>query len=101
MRLALKVCGPESLRPVSPQRLTDLRSQVDDTIIMNIVLDRKTVPQSALDFVVYHEMLHKHLGVKWKSTRIAAHTDEFAAWERQFHQYDEAQVALRKLVFEG
>jgi predicted SprT family Zn-dependent metalloprotease len=72
----------------------------NDTVMVNIILDKKTVPACAIDFVVYHELLHKHLGVKWKSTRMAAHTDEFAAWERKFQQYDEARAALRKLAAE-
>jgi hypothetical protein len=71
-----------------------------DTVMVNIVLDKKTVPACAIDFVVYHELLHKHLGVKWKNTRMAAHTAEFAAWERKFKQYDEARAALRKLATE-
>jgi hypothetical protein len=72
----------------------------NDTVMVNIVLDKKTVPDCAIDFVVYHELLHKHLGVKWKNTRMAAHTKEFAAWEHEFRQYDEARAALRKLAAE-
>ncbi len=71
-----------------------------DTVMLNIVLDKKTVPACAIDFIIYHELLHKHLGVKWKKSRMAAHTREFAAWERQFRQYDEARTALRKLAAE-
>jgi hypothetical protein len=72
----------------------------NDTVMVNILLDKKTVPDCAIDFVIYHELLHKHLGVKWKSTRMSAHTDEFAEWERKFQQYDEARGALRKLAAE-
>ena len=74
--------------------------RASDTVMVNIVLDKKTVPACAIDFIVYHELLHKHLGVKWKRTRMAAHTEEFAALERKFQQYDEARAALHKLAAE-
>ena len=72
----------------------------NDTVMVNCVLDKKTVPQCAVDFLVYHELLHKHLGVTWKSNRMAAHTQEFMERERQFQQYDQAKAALRKLAAE-
>jgi hypothetical protein len=71
-----------------------------DTVMVNIVLDKKSVSACALDFIIYHELLHKHLGVKWKNSRMAAHTKEFVTWERKFRQYDEARAALHKLVAE-
>jgi hypothetical protein len=71
-----------------------------DTVMVNMVLDRSTVPESAVDFIVYHELLHKRLGIVWQSNRMAAHTPEFRAKERQFRQYDEAKAVLRKLASE-
>ncbi len=71
-----------------------------DTVLVNVLLDKKTVPGYAIDYIVYHELLHKHLGVKWKRSRMAAHTREFAAMERRFQQYDEARATLHKLVAE-
>ena len=47
-----------------------------DTVMVNAVLDRKTVPEFAVDLIVYHELLHKQLGITWKNNRIAAHTAE-------------------------
>ncbi len=71
-----------------------------DTIMVNMVLDRPTVPEFAVDLIVYHELLHKQLGVTWKNNRIAAHTPELAARERQFKHYDQAKAVLRKLASE-
>jgi hypothetical protein len=71
-----------------------------DTVMVNMVLDRETVPALAVDFIVYHELLHKHLGVTWRSNRIAAHTPEFKEREQAFKQYDEAKIVLRKLASE-
>jgi hypothetical protein len=71
-----------------------------DTVMVNIVLDRKTVPESAVDFIVYHELLHKQLGITWQSNRMAAHTPEFREKEREFRRYDQAKAVLRKLATE-
>jgi hypothetical protein len=71
-----------------------------DTVMVNSVLDRKTVPEFAVDFIVYHEVLHRQLGITWKRNRIAAHTADFAKNERQFKQYDQAKAVLRKLASE-
>jgi hypothetical protein len=69
-----------------------------DTIMINMTLDRATIPEFAVDFIVYHELLHKHLGVTWRNNRIAAHTPELAERERQFQHYDQAKIVLRKLA---
>lgn len=71
-----------------------------DTVMVNMVLDRKTVPESAVDFIVYHELLHKQLGIIWQSNRMAVHTPEFRERERQFKQHDQAKAVLRKLASE-
>ncbi len=71
-----------------------------DTVMVNSVLDRKAVPKFTVDFIVYHEILHRQLGITWKSNRIAAHTADFAKKERQFKQYDQAKAVLRKLASE-
>jgi hypothetical protein len=71
-----------------------------DTVMVNMVLDGKTVPEFAVDFIVYHELLHKQLGILWQSNRMAAHTPEFRERERAFKQYDQAKAVLRKLALE-
>jgi hypothetical protein len=71
-----------------------------DTVVINAALDRANIPEYVVDFVVYHELLHRELGITWKRNRIAAHTPELAAKERQFQQYDQAKAVLRKLASE-
>jgi hypothetical protein len=71
-----------------------------DTIMVNTVLDRPTVPECAIDLVVYHELLHKHLGITWKNNRMAAHTRELKEKEQAFRQYEQARAVLRKLASE-
>jgi hypothetical protein len=71
-----------------------------DTVMISAALDRARIPEYVVDFVVYHELLHRQLGITWKRNRIAAHTPELAAKERQFQQYDQAKAVLRKLASE-
>jgi hypothetical protein len=72
----------------------------NDSIMLNVVLDKKAVPEFAIDFIMYHELLHRQLGITWKSNRIAAHTGEFAKKEREFKQYEQVKTVLRKLASE-
>lgn len=46
-------------------------------IRINPVLDRKAVPAGYIRFVVYHEMLHAHLGIALKNGRRSMHSREF------------------------
>ena len=67
-----------------------------DTVIISISLDRLHVPDYVLDFVMYHELLHKQLGIQVVNGRRYAHTPHFKAAERQFQQYGEAQAFLKQ-----
>ncbi len=71
-----------------------------DTVVISAVLDRRTVPECAVDFILYHELLHKQLGLLWQSNRMTAHAPQFREKERQFKQYDEAKAVIRRLASE-
>jgi len=59
-------------------------------IRINPVLDRKSVPQYFIEFVVYHEMLHADMGANEKNGRRLVHSREFRERERLFGQYNRA-----------
>lgn len=69
-----------------------------DTVLLSVTLDAPHVPVYVVDFVLYHELLHKQLGVRVVNGRRYAHTAEFRAAERRFVQYAEAQAFLRALA---
>jgi hypothetical protein len=69
-----------------------------NTLMVSITLDAVDVPQYVLDQVMYHELLHKQLGVKVVNGRRIAHTPEFRAEEQKFTHYHEAQKFLVKLA---
>jgi predicted SprT family Zn-dependent metalloprotease len=61
-----------------------------NTIRINPLLDRKTVPLYFIEFVVYHEMLHALLGIKKKNGRRSVHSKEFRLYEKKFNEYSKA-----------
>ncbi len=71
-----------------------------DTIMLSPTLDAAGVPQFVVEFVLYHEMLHKSLGVTVRNGRRYAHTPKFRRREREFERYEEAQAVLRSLALE-
>lgn len=79
-------------------RLFGYYDRVRDTLMVSRTLDRPDVPGYVIDFVVYHELLHKNLGVECRNGRLASHTPEFREEERRFEQYPEAQAFLDRFV---
>jgi hypothetical protein len=69
-----------------------------DLVMVSSTLDQERVPQFVVDYLMFHELLHKKHGVRWVNGRGYAHTREFYAEERQFPQYDEADAWLTKLA---
>ena len=69
-----------------------------DTVMISSTLDQEKVPQYTVDFIVYHELLHKKLGVRWNNGRMAVHTPEFLRAEKRFRQYNQAKAVLQKLA---
>lgn len=68
-----------------------------DSIVISRIFDDLSVPLLALEFVLYHEMLHLKHPVVRRGSRRLVHTRDFRVDERQFDGYDEAQNILRSL----
>lgn len=66
-----------------------------DRIVISKALDDRRIPQCVVEFVLYHELLHKHHGIKWVNGRCLAHTPEFRHSERKFRQYQQAASFLK------
>ncbi len=71
-----------------------------DTVLISSTLDRADVPAFVVDFIMYHELLHKYFGLKWVAGRRDAHTAEFYAAEKRFAQHAEAEKWLGRLARE-
>ncbi|MGH7998599.1 MAG: M48 family peptidase, partial [Brasilonema sp.] len=70
-----------------------------DRVMMALTLDDANIPQFVVEFVLYHELLHKYHGAIWVNGRRMVHTSEFRRDERKFKLYKEAEEWLTKLAF--
>ncbi len=68
-----------------------------NAIIISRIFDRPTVPSLALEYVMFHEMLHLRYPVEHNGSRRRVHTHEFHQAEKQFVRLKEAKEALKKL----
>jgi hypothetical protein len=68
-----------------------------DLVMVSTTLDAPDVPEYVVDFTVYHELLHRELGVRRVNGRRRIHTPTFRERERDFRRYDEAQAVLDDL----
>ena len=71
---------------------------VRDTVMVSSSLDSADAPEFVVDFILYHELLHKKLGVSWRNGRAMAHTTAFRQAERLFPRHAEANAALNGLA---
>lgn len=69
-----------------------------DSIQLSRTLDGKKIPEYVIDFVLYHELLHRDLGFLEKNGRQYAHRTEFRQRELAFPQYEKAQAFLDRLA---
>lgn len=68
-----------------------------NAIILSKLLDRQSVPQFVVEYVLFHEMLHLRFPVEHRGARRCVHTREFKAAEKQFARRKEAQEILKQL----
>jgi hypothetical protein len=68
-----------------------------NAIIISRIFDRKEVPALALDYVMFHEMLHLRYPVDHAGARRRVHTKEFREAEKEFPRLKEAKELLKKL----
>jgi hypothetical protein len=73
-------------------------NSVLDRVTISRSLDDAQVPRFVIEFVMYHELLHKHHGIGLtESGRRRMHTHRFRLDEKRFPQYTEAEAFLSKL----
>lgn len=69
---------------------------LEDELQVSAILDRRDVPPEVLDYLMFHELLHKALGISTTGGRRRSHTPAFRAAEAQFPHYDRVQRWLRR-----
>jgi predicted SprT family Zn-dependent metalloprotease len=75
-------------------------NRITNIITINPILDSIKVPLYYLQYIVYHEMLHAHIGMKKSGSRYLSHTREFREQEKCFIDYKKA-VDWQKNKFTG
>lgn len=68
-----------------------------NAIIISRIFDRPEVPPLALEYVVFHEMLHLRFPVDHNRARRRVHTREFREAENQFPHLKQAKDILKRL----
>jgi hypothetical protein len=82
--------GSENPRSAARKRTVGSYSERSNTIRINPILDKKTVPRFYIAFVMYHEMLHAAMGMPLRGQRRSIHSREFRKRERLFKDYESA-----------
>lgn len=70
-------------------------------LAVNTAFDSERVPRYALEFVVYHELLHHIDAADGKPRRRIHHTKSFKDQERFFSSYADAERWLRRIAHGG
>ncbi len=68
-----------------------------NTIVVSRVFDRPDTPRCAVEYLLYHEMLHLKHPVRTRAGRRCIHSREFQAEERLFPELDQAKAYIRRL----
>jgi len=68
-----------------------------NAIIINKVFDLPATPLAALEYVMFHEMLHLRYPVDHNGARRRVHTKEFRDAEKKFPGIKEAKEILKRL----
>lgn len=68
-----------------------------NAIVVSRVFDHPRVPRYAVEYIVYHEMLHLKYPVKLQGSRRCVHSADFQAEEKSFPHLEEARRFLKHL----
>jgi predicted metal-dependent hydrolase len=68
-----------------------------NAIVVSKIFDHSRVPRYALEYLVYHEMLHLKHPVKVRAGRRCVHSAQFQAEEKLFPELKKARQFLRML----
>jgi hypothetical protein len=86
-----------SWSPLRSRRILGHYDPAHNAIIISRVFDHFAVPRCAVEYIVYHEMLHLKHPVKLRGSRRCVHSAEFKAEEKHFPRLEDAQRFLKRL----
>lgn len=68
-----------------------------NAIVISRIFDRPQTPSLALEYVMFHEMLHLQFPVDHSKARRCVHTREFKEAEKRFPGFEAAKEMLKRL----
>lgn len=68
-----------------------------NAIVVSKIFDHPRIPKYAVEYLVYHEMLHLKHPVKLRGSRRCVHPKEFMDEEKLFPELDQARAFLKRL----
>ena len=68
-----------------------------NAIVISRIFDKPEVPAFAVEYLVYHEMLHLKHPVRLRGSRRCVHSKDFQAEEKQFPELTKALSYLKQL----
>ncbi|MGB0125570.1 MAG: M48 family peptidase [Silvibacterium sp.] len=81
----------------SARRVLGHYDAAHNTIMVSRVFDRRNTPRYAIEYLMYHEMLHLRHPVKAKNGRRCVHSRDFQSEEKLFPELDQAKKYLKTL----
>jgi len=79
------------------RRLLGHYDPAHNAIVVSRVLDQPRVPRFAVEYIVFHEMLHLKHPVRLRGSRRCVHSAEFQSEEEQFPHFKQAKQFLKQL----
>jgi hypothetical protein len=68
-----------------------------NTIVVSRIFDQPSVPRHAIEYLIYHEMLHLRHPVKLRGSRRCVHSKAFQEEEKLFAQLEQAKAFIKRL----
>jgi len=81
----------------SARRMLGHYDAAHNTIVVSRVFDRRETPRCAVEYLLFHEMLHLKHPVRMRNGRRCVHSREFQREEKMFPELEKAKEYLKKL----
>jgi SprT-like family len=85
----------------SPQASRTMLGHYDpshNAIVLSRILDSPEIPKLAVEYVLFHEMLHLRYPAEHIAGRCSVHTKAFKKAEKQFENLKQVKAELRRLI---
>ena len=86
-----------SWSPTKTRRILGHYDPAHNAIVISRIFDHPAVPRYAVEYIVYHEMLHLKHPVRLRGSRRCVHSAEFQAEEKLFPEWGRAEGFLKRL----